>query len=246
MELEGKRAIVTGAARGIGRAIALALADAGADVAVMDLKDSDCSGVVAEIKEKGRQAAAFGVNVAEPSSVVAGVNKVLDLWGAVDIVVNNAGITRDSLLVRMSDDDWEAVLDVNLKGTFNVCRAVARPMMKQRSGVIVNIASIVGLMGNAGQANYSASKGGVVALTKSLAREMAPRSVRVNAVAPGFIETAMTDKIPQEIREKMVAGIPLGRMGVPGDVASAVVFLASPAAAYITGHVLVVDGGMYI
>ncbi|HPJ72714.1 MAG TPA: SDR family oxidoreductase, partial [bacterium] len=129
---------------------------------------------------------------------------------------------------------------------FNVCRAVARPMMKQRSGVIVNIASIVGLMGNAGQANYSASKGGVVALTKSLAREMAPRSVRVNAVAPGFIETAMTDKIPQEIREKMVAGIPLGRMGVPGDVASAVVFLASPAAAYITGHVLVVDGGMYI
>lgn len=246
MDLKGKKALVTGAARGIGQAIAEELAKGGADIAVLDLEEASCAETRDRVQALGRNAVAAGVNVADGASVTAAVAKVVDLFQRVDIVVNNAGITRDGLVMRMSDEDWDAVLGVNLKGVFNVCRALSRQLMKQRSGSIVNIASVVGLMGNAGQANYSASKGGVVALTKTLARELASRGIRVNAVAPGFIKTAMTDKIPEGIRQQMVSGIPLGRMGEPADVARAVRFLASDAASYITGQVLVVDGGMRI
>jgi len=246
MILEGKKAVVTGAGRGIGKSIALALAGAGADVAVFEVDQDLAAPVVEEVEKAGRKAHAIAVDVSSFSEVEEGINKILDLWGSIDIVVNNAGITRDNLLIRMGEEDWDAVVGVNLKGAFNLCRAVGRALMKQKSGCIVNIASIIGLMGNAGQANYAASKGGLIALTKSLAKELAPRGVRVNAIAPGFIATSMTDKIPEQIKEKMVASIPLGRMGQPEDVARVVVFLASPSAEYITGQVLVVDGGLYM
>jgi 3-oxoacyl-[acyl-carrier protein] reductase len=246
MKLDGQTAIVTGGGRGIGRAIALALSAAGAAVAVFEREASTAAETVSAIEKAGGQALAVPVDVTRLAEVEAAVNKVVDFWKRLDIVVNNAGITRDSLLMRMSEEDWEAVLKVNLTGAFNICRAVARVLLKQKSGCIVNIASIIGLMGNAGQANYAASKGGLIAFTKSVARELAPRGVRVNAIAPGFIATAMTDKIPAELREKMVQSIPLGRMGRPEDVADAVVFLAGKSASYITGQVLVVDGGMRI
>jgi len=245
MILEGKKAVVTGGGRGIGRTIALTLAGAGADVAVLEMDGEAALQTSGEVSGLGRDALAVSLDVSDFNQVHGEINKILDLWGRIDIVVNNAGITRDGLLVRMAEKDWDAVLAVNLKGAFNLCRAVSRSMMKQRSGCVVNIASIIGMMGNAGQANYAASKGGLIALTKSVAREMAPRGVRVNAVAPGFIATAMTDRIPGELREKMISSIPLGRMGLPEDVARAVLFLASPDADYITGQVLVVDGGMY-
>lgn len=246
MDLKGQTAIVTGGGRGIGRAIALALGAAGAAVAVFEREAATAAETVSAIEKAGGKALAVPVDVTKLADVEAAVNKVLDLFKRLDIVVNNAGITRDSLLMRMSEEDWEAVLKVNLTGSFAVCRAVARVLIKQKSGCIVNIASIIGLMGNAGQANYAASKGGLIAFTKSLARELAPRGIRVNAVAPGFIATAMTDKIPADLREKMVQSIPLGRMGQPEDVARAVLFLAGPSAGYITGQVLVVDGGMRI
>jgi 3-oxoacyl-[acyl-carrier protein] reductase len=246
MRLDGQTAIVTGGGRGIGKAIALALGGAGASVAVFDLEGAAAAETASALEKAGGKALAFPVNVTRFQEVEAAANKVLDLWKRLDIVINNAGITRDALLLRMSEEDWDAVLKVNLTGAFNVCRAVARVLLKQRSGCIVNVASIIGLMGNAGQANYAASKGGLIAFSKSLARELAPRGIRVNAVAPGFIATAMTDKIPADLREKMVRSIPLGRMGQPEDVARAVLFLASPAASYITGQVLVVDGGMHM
>ncbi|MDP8214613.1 MAG: 3-oxoacyl-[acyl-carrier-protein] reductase [Candidatus Euphemobacter frigidus] len=246
MFLEGKKAIVTGGARGIGRAIALALAGEGAAIAVLDMDEPGAKETAALIEKAGRRSLAWTVDISLLSQVQEAVNKILDLWGSIDIVVNNAGITRDALLIRMSEEDWDSVLAVNLKGAFNLSRATARSMMKQRSGCIVNVASIIGLMGNAGQANYAASKGGLIALTKSLAKEMAPRGIRVNAVAPGFIATEMTDKIPPQIKEEMVKAIPLSRMGTPEDVAGVVVFLASPSASYITGQVLIIDGGMYI
>lgn len=246
MELNGQTAIVTGGGRGIGRAIALALASAGASVAVFEREAAAAAETAAAIEQAGGKALAVPVDVTNLKDVEAALNKVVDLWKRLDIVVNNAGITRDQLLMRMSEEDWEAVLRVNLTGTFAVCRAAVRPLLKQKSGCIVNIASIIGLMGNAGQANYAASKGGLIAFTKSLARELAPRGIRVNALAPGFIATAMTDKIPADLREKMVQSIPLGRMGQPEDVARGVLFLAGPDAAYITGQVLVVDGGMRI
>ena len=246
MQLEGKKAVVTGGGRGIGRCIALALATGGADVAVLDMDEAGAIETVGLIEEIGRKSLALAVDVSCLSAVEEAINKILDLWGSIDIVVNNAGITRDNLLLRMKEDEWDSVIAVNLKGSFNLSKAVARSMMKQRSGCIVNIASIVGMMGNAGQVNYSASKGGLIALTKSLAKEMASRGIRVNAVSPGFIATEMTDKIPEKIREEMVKAIPLGRMGEPDDVAAVVLFLASPAAGYITGQVVVVDGGMYI
>jgi len=246
MNLEGKKALVTGAARGIGQAIAWELAEAGAAVAVLDLNESACAETTAGVESRGAPSCALGVDVSQAGDVQEKINIVLDLWKSVDIVVNNAGITRDGLIMRMTDEDWDSVISVNLKGVFNVCRALARPMMKQRSGSIVNIASVVGMMGNAGQANYSASKGGVIALTKTLAREFASRGIRVNAVAPGFVQTAMTDRIPEGIREEMIAGIPLGRMGQPDDIARAVAFLASEDSSYITGQVVVVDGGMNI
>ena len=246
MFLEGKKAVVTGSGRGIGRSIALALARNGADVAVLDMDEAGAGETAGIIEQTGRKSLALAVDVSRLSEVEEAINKILDLWGSIDIVVNNAGITRDNLLVRMKEDEWDSVIAVNLKGSFNLSKAVARSMMKQRSGCIVNIASIIGMMGNAGQANYAASKGGLIALTKSLAKEMAPRGIRVNAVAPGFIATEMTDKIPEKLREEMVRSIPLGRMGEPDDVAAVVSFLTSPAAGYITGQVIVVDGGMYI
>ncbi|MDP8235045.1 MAG: 3-oxoacyl-[acyl-carrier-protein] reductase [Candidatus Erginobacter occultus] len=246
MFLKDKKAAVTGGGRGIGRAISLALASEGADVAILDLDDAGAKETAALVEKTGRSALAFPLDVSRFSEVEVKVNKILDLWGGLDIVVNNAGITRDALLIRMSEKDWDQVLAVNLKGAFNLCRAAGRGMMKQRSGCVINIASIIGLMGNAGQINYAASKGGLIALTKSLAKETAARGIRVNAVAPGFISTEMTEKIPEKIREEMIKAIPLGRMGTPEDVAAAVLFLASPAASYITGQVLVVDGGMRI
>lgn len=246
MQLDGKKAVVTGGGRGIGKAIALALAGEGADIAVLDLDAETAQSAASAVKESGRNSLAVDVDISDYSATEQAVNKVLDLWKSVDIVVNNAGITRDNLLMRMDENDWDSVLAVNLKGAFNICRLLARPMMKERSGSIINIASIVGMMGNAGQANYAASKGGLIAFTKSLAREFAPRGIRVNAIAPGFIATEMTDKIPEKIREEMVNSIPLGRMGQPEDVARGVVFLASPSAGYVTGQVLVIDGGMYI
>jgi len=246
MFLEGKKAVVTGSGRGIGRSIALALARNGADVAVLDMDEAGAGETAGIIEQTGRKSLALAVDVSRLSEVEEAINKILDLWGSIDIVVNNAGITRDNLLIRMKEDEWDSVIAVNLKGSFNLSKAVARSMMKQRSGCIVNIASIIGMMGNAGQANYAASKGGLIALTKSLAKEMAPRGIRVNAVAPGFIATEMTDKIPEKLREEMVRSIPLGRMGEPDDVAAVVSFLTSPAAGYITGQVIVVDGGMYI
>lgn len=246
MFLKDKKALVTGGGRGIGRAISLALASEGADLAIFDRDEEGARETAALIEKAGRAALVLAGDVSRYSEVEEGVNKVLDLWGGLDIVVNNAGITRDALLIRMSEEDWDKVLAVNLKGAFNLSRAAVRGMIKQRSGCFVNIASIIGLMGNAGQINYAASKGGLIALTKSLAKETASRGIRVNAIAPGFVATEMSDKIPEKIREQMVEAIPLGRMGTPEDIAGAVLFLVSPAASYITGQVLVVDGGMRI
>ncbi len=246
MYLKGQKAVVTGGGRGIGRAITLALASKGAQVAILDLDLVGAKETAALVEKGGSSAETFAVDVSSFSQVEETVNKILDLWGGLDIVVNNAGITRDALLIRMSEEDWDQVLAVNLKGAFNICRAVTRKMLKQRSGCLINIASIIGMMGNPGQINYAAAKGGLISLTKSLAREVAARGIRVNAIAPGFIATEMTEKIPEKIREEMVGTIPLGRMGTPQDVAGAALFLASPAGSYITGQVLVVDGGMKI
>jgi 3-oxoacyl-[acyl-carrier protein] reductase len=242
--LDGKKAMVTGAARGIGRAIAERLAQQGADIALCDLDANWLADTAAAVTAMGRRTVSIGVDVSNSTGVNDAVAKALQEFGRIDILVNNAGITKDTLLVRMSDEDWDAVLNVNLKGTFLFSRAVAKPMMKQRGGCIVNIASIIGLIGNAGQCNYAASKAGVIALTKSVARELASRNVRVNAVAPGFIESKMTDALSEDIRGKMLDAIPLKRFGTPADVADTVVFLASDASSYITGHVVTVSGGM--
>jgi 3-oxoacyl-[acyl-carrier protein] reductase len=244
LNLKGKVAIVTGAARGIGREVALQLAGRGSDIAVVDIKAELCEDTVALVRELDRKAAGFGCNVALPGEVNSTVEAIIAQFGKIDILVNNAGITRDNLLMRMSDDEWDAVIAVNLKGVFNFTRAVARPMMKQRSGRIVNIASVVGITGNAGQANYSASKGGVIALTKTAAQELAPRGINVNAVAPGFIETEMTGVLPDDVKSKIMTRVPFGRMGKPVDVAGAVLFLCSPLSDYVTGHTLVVSGGL--
>jgi 3-oxoacyl-[acyl-carrier protein] reductase len=243
-ELANLVAVVTGAGRGIGQAIALKLAAAGADVACVDLKAEFCAETVQKAEALDRKAWGFAANVSEAASVEAAVEQILAATGKVDILVNNAGITKDGLLMRMSEADWDAVLDINLKGTFLFTKAFARPFLKQRSGRIVNIASVIGLIGNAGQCNYGASKAGVIGFTKSAARELASRGITVNAIAPGFIETAMTAKISPEAREGLLKQIPLGLLGQPEDVANAVLFLASPAARYITGQVLAVDGGM--
>ncbi len=242
--LDGKVAVVTGAARGIGRAIAESLADAGADVAVCDIQEAWLADTAAALAARSRRTLTLAVDVGNAEAVNAAVARVIETFGRVDIMVNNAGITKDGLLVRMSDEDWDAVINVNLKGTFLFTRAVAKPMMKQRSGVIVNIASIIGLIGNAGQCNYSASKAGVIALTKSSAKELASRNIRVNAVAPGFIESKMTEALSEEIRKKMLDTIPMQRFGTPGDVANAVVFLSGDSSSYLTGQVINVNGGM--
>jgi 3-oxoacyl-[acyl-carrier protein] reductase len=244
MSLQGKTAIVTGAAQGIGRAIAECLAQAGADIAVADLDPGRSTETVDSVEKLGRKALNIKVNVADANDTKAMVEQVLKAWGKVDILVNNAGITRDGLLLRMKEEDWNLVLQINLNGTFNCTKAVLQPMTKQRYGRIVNIASIVGAMGNVGQANYSASKAAVIGFTKTVAREYASRNVTVNAVAPGFIDTAMTQGLPAEVKETLQKQIPLGRLGTPADIAAAVRFLVSDEAGYVTGQVLHVNGGM--
>jgi 3-oxoacyl-[acyl-carrier protein] reductase len=246
MSLTGKAALVTGSAQGIGKSIALALAREGADCVISDMNMELAEKTAEEARSLGGKALAVKVNVADSEEVTAMVQKTLDEFGKIDILVNNAGITRDGLLMRMKDDDWEQVLNVNLKGAFLCTRAVARPMMKQRSGRIINIASIVGAMGNAGQANYVASKAGLIGLSKTVARELASRGVTCNAVAPGFIDTAMTQILADDVKEKLLAQIPMGKLGTAEDVARSVCFLASEDAAYITGQVLHVNGGMYM
>lgn len=244
MLLGGKVAIVTGAAQGIGRAIAETLARYGADVVVADLDPARSQETVDAVSRLGRRALNVKVNVADWNDVKGMADQVLKEWGRIDILVNNAGITRDGLLVRMKEEDWSLVLQVNLNGTFHCTKAVLQPMAKQRYGRIVNIASIVGVMGNVGQANYAASKAAVIGLTKTVAREYASRMITVNAVAPGFIDTAMTQGLPADVKETLQKQIPLGRLGQPSDVAEAVSFLASDQAGYITGQVLHVNGGM--
>jgi 3-oxoacyl-[acyl-carrier protein] reductase len=242
--LENKTALVTGAARGIGQAIALQLASDGADLALCDVKVEWLADTAAKVQALGRRAEVYAMDVANGAAVGEAVAKVAADFGRIDVLVNNAGITRDTLLIRMTEEDWDAVLDINLKGAFLVTKAVVKYMMKQRSGAIVNIASVVGIMGNAGQANYTASKAGLIALTKTTAKELGSRNVRVNAVAPGFIRTAMTDKLSEPAKEAMLRNVPLGRPGEPEDVARAVAFLASDAAAYVNGQTLAVCGGM--
>ncbi|MGV3721883.1 MAG: 3-oxoacyl-[acyl-carrier-protein] reductase [Actinomycetota bacterium] len=245
MSLEGKVALVTGGGRGIGRAVALALAEAGADVAVAVSRDmASAEAVAEEVRAKGRRAIASQTDVADGKATEALFTQVVSELGQIDILVNNAGITRDGLLMRMSEDDWDAVLDVNLKGTFNCTKAALKRMVRQRSGRIVNVTSVMGVTGNAGQANYAASKAGIIGLTKSTAKEVGSRGITCNAVAPGWIRTQMTEKLPQEVSDQVLKQIPLARLGEPEDVAGLVTFLCSDNAAYITGQVIVVDGGL--
>ena len=250
MLLAGKKAIVTGISKsggGIGRAIALALAEAGADVAVAGHSSLAGATMVAEeIRGKGRQAIGAQCDVANAAQVEELVGQVLTTWGSLDIVVNNAGTTRDALTLRMSEADWDTVLDGNLKGTFLMTRAALKPMVKQRRGKIVNIASVMGLIGNPGQANYSASKAGIIGMTRSVAKEVGSRNIQINVIAPGFIETALTSTLSDDVKKGIVKDIPAGRLGTPEDVAGVVVFLCSPAADYMTGQTLTVDGGMII
>jgi len=244
MKLKDKVALVTGGARGIGQAIAMAFAREGADIVVADVNLEVAQKTASEIEALGRKALALEMDVTDYAKVEDGVNKILDKFGKVDILVNNAGITKDNLILRMSQGEWDAVINVNLKGTFNCIKAVSRPMIKQRSGKIVSIASIIGLMGNAGQANYAASKAGIIALTKTVAKELASRNINANAVAPGFIQTEMTAKLPEAVKAKMLEAIPLAKLGTPQDVANVCLFLASVESNYITGQVITVDGGM--
>ena len=244
--VQGKVALVTGASRGIGRSISLALAAQGAKIVAVDVDLQATEDFVAELKASGTEAVAVQGNVTVAADVDQMVNVAKETFERVDILVNNAGITRDALLLRMKDEDWDAVLDVNLKGAFLCTRAVAKLMARQRSGRIINIVSVVGQMGNAGQANYCASKAGLMGLTRSNARELAKRNITVNAVAPGFIATAMTDALPEQKRQELVAQIPLARLGSADDIAYTVLFLASEQAGYITGQVLGVNGGMYM
>jgi 3-oxoacyl-[acyl-carrier protein] reductase len=244
MGLSGKTAVVTGSARGIGKTIALELAAAGATLVISDVMVEEGQQVVKELKTRGSEATWVKSDVSVCAEADRLIQSTLDHFGQIDILVNNAGITRDNLLMRMSEDEWDLVLAVNLKGAFNCIRAATRTFMKQRSGRIINIASVVGQMGNAGQANYAASKAGIIGLTKSVAKELASRNICVNAVAPGFIQTAMTDKLPEKARESLLGVIPLGRLGQPADVARVVRFLAEDDSSYLTGQVINVDGGM--
>ncbi len=237
-------AVVSGAGRGIGRAIALKFASAGADVVCVSRTQENSQRVAAEIQALGRRAWAVAVDVSDPEAVVSAAQGILAEAGKVDILVNNAGVTRDGLLMRMSDEDWDVVLNTNLRGAFAMTKAFSRSFLKQRAGKIINIASVIGLIGNAGQANYAASKAGLIGFTKSVAREFASRGVTVNAIAPGFIETDMTAALKTESREALLKQIPLNSFGQADDIAHAALFLASPGARYITGQVLTVDGGM--
>jgi 3-oxoacyl-[acyl-carrier protein] reductase len=246
LKLGGRVALVTGAAQGIGKAVALLLARNGADIVVSDIKLEKAEEAANEIKSIGRKALAVKGDVANWNDVERMVEVILEKFAKIDILVNNAGITRDKLILRMTEEDWDAVLDVNLKGTFHCTKAVVRHMAKQRSGKIVNIASVVGEMGNAGQANYSASKAGVIGLTKTIAREFAQRGININAIAPGYIETPMTEVLPEKAKEELKKLIPMERLGKPEDVAEAVLFLVSEESNYITGQVLNVNGGIYM
>lgn len=245
MLLDGKIALVTGASRGIGRAVAVKLAAAGATVAVNYAGNAQAAEETkALIEAQGQRAILLQADVADGEAVEAMVQQVVAAFGRVDILVNNAGITRDALLMRMKESDWDDVMRTNLKGVYHCTKAVAKRMMKQRSGRIVNMSSVVGLTGNAGQANYAAAKAGVLGFTKATAKELAARGITVNAIAPGFIDTDMTAGLPEQVKESLLKGIPLGKLGSPEDIADAALFLVSDAAAYITGQTLHVDGGM--
>lgn len=245
--LTGKVALVTGASRGIGRAIAIGLAEAGADV-VVNYAGSEAAAaeVVQAIEALGRKSFKVKANVGSVQEVEEMFKLVLEAFGRIDILVNNAGITRDNLIMRMKEEEFDQVIETNLKGVFNCVKAATRPMMKQRSGRIINISSVVGAMGNAGQMNYVAAKAGVIGMTKSAAKELASRGINVNCVAPGFIETDMTDKLAEDLRSQLASQVPLARLGQPEDIAKAVIFLASDDSSYMTGQTLHVDGGMYM
>jgi 3-oxoacyl-[acyl-carrier protein] reductase len=244
--LTNQTALVTGAARGLGRCIAQSLAAAGAKVACIDVNEECLAETVAAIRAAGATAEPLACDVTQSDRVGEVLDQVVEMWGGLNILVNNAGVTRDNVLVRMKDEQWDLVLNINLRGTFLFTRAAARPMMKARQGRIINVASVSGLMGNPGQANYSASKAGVIGLTRTVACELASRNITVNAVAPGFINTEMTAKLGEEIIQQVRKQIPLGRLGEPQDVADAVLFLASDAASFITGHILTIDGGLTV
>ncbi len=244
MLLKDKVALVTGAAQGIGKAIALTLAKEGANLSICDVNLEKAQETAKELQALGIKAAAFKTNVTVAAECDALIESTVKEFGKLDILVNNAGVTRDGLLIRMSEADWDLVIAINLKGTFNCTKSAVKTMMKQRYGRIVNVSSVIGLMGNAGQVNYSASKAGVIGIAKSVAKEYANRNITVNAVAPGYIQTAMTEKLTEEQKQAMLKFVPLGRMGQPQDVANAILFLVSPLADYITGQVITVDGGM--
>jgi 3-oxoacyl-[acyl-carrier protein] reductase len=245
LDLSGKTALVTGGTRGIGRAIVEAFAEAGASVAFTYRSSADTAEALkAELEGQGATVLAIQSDAADFDAAQEAVTAVIDAWGSLDVLVNNAGVTRDNLLIRMNEDDWNAVIGVNLGSVFNSCKAAYRPMMKQRAGRIINISSVVGVTGNPGQANYAASKAGIIGFTKSLARELGARGVTANVVAPGYVETDMTDALGDAAKEAMTGSIPLKRTATPEDIANAVLFLASDAASYITGHVLHVDGGL--
>lgn len=246
--LKGKKALITGGTAGIGKAIACLYAQHGADVAILGTNQDRAAQVVQEMEQNKifpeQKFVSYLADVSKSKEVEEVVEALLKDWGKVDILVNNAGVTRDNLLMKMSEEDWNFVMDVNLKSVYNTCKALTRPMMKARAGVILNITSVIGLTGNAGQVNYAASKSGMIGFTKSLAKELASRNVRANCIAPGYIETQMTDKLVPQVKEALLTKIPMSRIGNPQDIAHAALFLASDLAGYITGQVLTVDGGM--
>jgi|TARA_B110000263_G_scaffold61402_1_gene52791 3-oxoacyl-[acyl-carrier protein] reductase len=242
--LSNKIAIVTGASRGIGSAIAHNLSKAGAKVVLISRSIDALKSVESEIKSNGGEAISITADVSNLESFTNAISQVVETWGTVDILINNAGITKDNIILRLKEEDWDAVIDINLKGCFNGIKAVARPMLKARSGRIINITSVIGLIGNSGQSNYAASKAGILGLTKSIAKELGPRNITVNAIAPGYIQTEMTDNLDQTSKDNLMKSIPLQRLGKPEEIASLVCFLASEEAAYITGQTLNVDGGM--
>jgi 3-oxoacyl-[acyl-carrier protein] reductase len=242
--LEGKVALITGGARGIGKEIAMVFAKNGANIAICDVNLEEAQKTAKDIEGLGRQSLAFKADVTNSIQVQDMADKILDKFNKIDILINNAGITKDNLLLRMSEEEWDKVISVNLKGTFVCTKTVSRIMLKQRSGKIVNLASVIGIMGNAGQANYAASKAGIIGLTKSVAKELASRNICVNAIAPGFIMTDMTSKLPEDVQKKMLSAIPLARFGEAKDVADLALFLSSGSSSYITGQVVQVDGGM--